>query len=89
MAHGTSKHARPARPLHLGAASVEKADGDWIVRCVRAGTSVKTYTCPGCLGTIPPGQAHVVVWPAVPPIGSSTTIEHRRHWHADCWRLRH
>jgi hypothetical protein len=70
----------------VAAASVQKADGAWIARTIPVGTSVKTYTCPGCQGPIEPGVAHVVVWPAVPPIGSSTTIEHRRHWHASCWR---
>ena len=89
MAHGKSKYARPFRPLHVNSASVEKMDGTWIVKTVRAGTSIKTYTCPGCQGMIAPGEPHLVAWPATPPIGSSTTIEHRRHWHPDCWRLHH
>jgi len=85
MAHRTDKRSRPYRPLRHSAASVQKADGAWITRTLAAGTTEKTYTCPGCLRAVTPGTAHVVVWPALPPIGSTTTVEHRRHWHNACW----
>ena len=39
-----------------------RADGDWLVRHVRPANAVKTYTCPGCGRSIPPGIAHLVVW---------------------------
>lgn len=37
----------------------------------------KTYVCPGCDGTIPPGTFHVVVVP--------DDVQMRRHWHHGCW----
>lgn len=38
----------------------------------------KTYRCPYCQGTIPPGQAHLVSLPDGRP-------EERRHYHQGCW----
>ena len=39
----------------------------------------KDYVCPGCDGTIAPGQGHVVAWP-------EPFLDDRRHWHHHCWR---
>ncbi|SER66359.1 hypothetical protein SAMN05443377_10566 [Propionibacterium cyclohexanicum] len=88
--HRPSKHLRAARPLSQAGfqVSVHKYDGSWLVRQIRAGQSVKRYTCPECQRAIVPGQAHVVVWPAVPPIGSSSAVEFRRHFHSQCWAMR-
>jgi hypothetical protein len=58
-------------------------DGEWLVRSVPGSGSTKTYRCPGCDQTIPPGMAHVVAWPA--DVG---TVDDRRHWHAPCWAAR-
>lgn len=38
----------------------------------------KTYLCPGCELTIPPGTYHLVVVPEFTP-------DLRRHWHRGCW----
>ena len=38
----------------------------------------KSYVCPGCESTIPPGTGHVVVIPEPAP-------DLRRHWHRGCW----
>lgn len=40
--------------------------------------AVKSYICPGCEATIPPGTFHVVVIPA-------EAVDLRRHWHHGCW----
>jgi len=89
MTHRTSKYTRLARPLILDwAGTSDKADGRWITRTVAAGTSVKKYLCPGCNQMLAPGVAHLVVWPEEPPVGSSSGVEHRRHWHTTCWQRR-
>lgn len=81
-----SKHARPHRPLSgHHPQSVTRASGEWLVRQIPAGRSVKTYLCPGCQRDIPPGMAHLVVWPKVASLGSSSAIDERRHWHRYCW----
>ncbi|GAA1874827.1 hypothetical protein GCM10009836_64990 [Pseudonocardia ailaonensis] len=59
-------------------------DGEWAVRHVPGGSSVKTYRCPGCDQVIPAGVGHVVTWPA----GEYGTVEDRRHWHLPCWNAR-
>ncbi len=85
-----SKHLRPARPLGSGhATSASKADGRWIVRSVTGASAGKSYTCPGCHLTIPPGTPHVVAWPAEPSLMSRSGLEERRHWHSHCWRQKH
>ncbi len=38
----------------------------------------KTYLCPGCELSIPPGTFHLVVVPDDAP-------DLRRHWHHGCW----
>jgi len=84
-----SKHLRPARPLSTGfAGSVHKQDGTWMVRAMRPEDAAKQYRCPGCDLAIPPGVAHVVVWPAEPSIGSASAVDERRHWHRACWEKR-
>jgi hypothetical protein len=61
----------------------EWPDGDWIVRQVPSAAASKTYRCPGCDQELPPGTAHVVVWPAEAP-----GPQERRHWHNSCWQRR-
>lgn len=63
-------------------------DGDWYVRRVPGGSSVKTYRCPGCDQLLPSGTPHVVAWPA-DGIGGTGGVEDRRHWHQSCWNARH
>ncbi|WP_051084462.1 hypothetical protein [Salinispora tropica] len=71
--------------LRQGAESVQQwRDGDWQVRLISGGASVKTYRCPGCDQEIRPGVAHVVVWPAQ----GWGDLTDRRHWHSGCWRAR-
>ena len=87
VARRRNKYSRPFRPLNLGAAqtSSAKSDGRWVTRPVRQGTSEKSYLCPGCNQLIAAGVAHIVAWPHTPPIGSSSGLDHRRHWHKACW----
>lgn len=89
MARRPSKHLRPPRPLPASFGQAQsKADGAWIVQSLSAGRTEKTYLCPGCHQSIPVGAAQVVAWPRTPPIGSSSPVEHRRHWHSACWNRR-
>lgn len=59
-------------------------DGEWYVRPVSGGLSVKAYRCPGCQQEIAPGVSHLVVWPA----DGMLDVTDRRHWHTPCWRRR-
>jgi hypothetical protein len=54
---------------------------EWVMRPV-AGSTGKTYRCPGCDQEIPPGVGHVVAWPA------HHGADDRRHWHRACWNAR-
>lgn len=82
--------ARPAqRPLRpVAERIVDKRDGQWFVRPITGATSVKTYTCPGCLAAITPATPHQVVWPVEKPL-LADAIDERRHWHTACWTRRH
>ena len=93
MARG--RRPRPAErgrgrpvPAPLGAGMVTRresgADGEWNVRHVPGGSSVKDYRCPGCDQLVPAGTGHVVAWPAEGFGG----VEDRRHWHLPCWNAR-
>lgn len=89
MAKRPSKHLRPARPLLTSFARTDsKHDGTWLLQQMPAGRSEKTYVCPGCQRDIPIGLQHVVVWPNTAPIGTSSGVDHRRHWHTICWTRR-
>lgn len=79
--------AAPRPLLGTGSARVEQgADGqEYQVRTVPAARALKTYRCPGCDHTIPPGTAHVLAWPAGP---GESGVEDRRHWHRSCWENR-
>jgi len=73
--------------LRGGARRESGADGlRWNVRNVAG--SVKSYTCPGCQQTIPPGVAHVVAWSEEHLFGADAALADRRHWHSACWRAR-
>lgn len=63
-------------------------DGGWHVRQIPAWRAVKDYTCPGCVGVIPQGQAHVVAWRSDWIMGDEDAGSLRRHWHSACWRNR-
>lgn len=69
-----------------------KADGGWVVQRLSAGAATgasgKVYVCPGCHRGVLRGTAHVVAWPAVPGIGSTSALDDRRHWHTFCWERR-
>ncbi len=52
--------------------------GSVTVSPVQPYAAKKTYICPGCEGTIPPGAFHLVVVPDDAP-------DLRRHWHRGCW----
>lgn len=56
----------------------------YTVRHVRG--SEKSYTCPGCHGTIAPGITHVVAWSNEHLFGAQAALAERRHWHTGCWR---
>lgn len=51
---------------------------DVAVSPVQPHAARKTYLCPGCSGTIPPGTFHLVIVPEHEP-------DLRRHWHHGCW----
>ncbi|WP_448759654.1 hypothetical protein [Actinomyces oricola] len=57
---------------------------EFTVRQVRGGQ--KTYTCPGCNRTIPPGTPHIVAWSTESLFGADRGLEERRHWHSSCWQ---
>jgi len=65
-----------------------KRDGVWNVQPQSASSAVKSYVCPGCGRDIPPGTAHVVTWRADGLMGEADDLAARRHWHAQCWRIR-
>lgn len=90
MAKRPSKHLRPHRPLSRGgfAHLVDKSDGSWMVQTMPAGSTAKTYVCPGCDRQITLGASQVVVWPRDPSIGSTSAVDERRHWHTSCWQRR-
>lgn len=50
-----------------------------------AGNNERSYVCPGCLQTIAPFTAHVVVWSNDHLYGAAAGLEERRHWHSACW----
>ncbi|MDR0960848.1 MAG: hypothetical protein LBM23_11015 [Propionibacteriaceae bacterium] len=84
-----SKHHRPARPLSASFGRVDvKRDGEWVLRTISGSQATKEYRCPGCGITISPGVPHVVTWPRVPAIGTTATVDERRHWHTACWGRR-
>lgn len=58
------------------------------MRTVAGAAAAKPYRCPGCDQIIVTGAPHVVVWPDLPSLGSTSPIEERRHWHTGCWRRR-
>ncbi|MGK5533392.1 ATP/GTP-binding protein [Streptomyces sp. URMC 129] len=55
---------------------------EWVVRRIAGAAAAKHYRCPGCDQEIPPGVAHVVVWPRL------GAVDDRRHWHGACWNAR-
>jgi hypothetical protein len=65
------------------------AGEEYVVRPVTGSAATKSYRCPGCDHLIAPATPHVVVWPVVASMFSSSGLEERRHWHTGCWRRRH
>ncbi|MDI2097731.1 hypothetical protein QF206_01940 [Klugiella sp. YN-L-19] len=65
-----------------------KRDGEWNVQPVGAASALKSYTCPGCGGSIDPGVAHLVAWRADGLMGDAHDLADRRHWHRHCWSIR-
>ena len=55
-----------------------KPEDDVTVAPIQPHAARKTYICPGCDNTIPPGTFHLVVVPDHAP-------DLRRHWHHGCW----
>lgn len=88
MAKRPSKHLRAARPLSTSLA-VTSSDGAWVVQRNNGTSATKTYLCPSCHRPIAPGTPHIVAWPRVPHLGSTSPMEERRHWHTPCWRREH
>lgn len=90
MAKRPSKHLRPARPLSVGGfARLESgSDGEWLVQTMPADAATKEYSCPGCGRKIQTGTPHLVTWPRQAPIGATSGVDHRRHWHTACWNRR-
>lgn len=64
------------------------ADGEWVVQETRGSDSGKSYTCPGCLQTLPASAPHVVAWRTEAGFGLGVGVEARRHWHSACFRSR-
>lgn len=91
-----SRRRRPDRPaagdsfdrLLAGWHRTETRRGaQWTVQPVPALRSEKSYVCPGCGGTIPPGAEHLVIWRADGVLGDAADLAARRHWHAHCWKV--
>ncbi|PJI84769.1 hypothetical protein [Luteimicrobium subarcticum] len=85
------RHSTEHRPLDVtrargGQDRESGPDGEWNVRSVRSGD--KSYTCPGCRQTIPPGTPHLVTWRADDWFGAESAVDDRRHWHTSCWQAR-
>ncbi|GGH39340.1 hypothetical protein [Microbacterium album] len=59
---------------------------EYSVQPVSGARAEKSYTCPGCRGTIEPGRAHVVVWSEDGVLGPAADLAARRHWHTHCWK---
>jgi hypothetical protein len=57
-------------------------DDEVDVRFIQPYQATKTYLCPGCNQSIPPGVGHMVVVP-------HEAADLRRHWHRGCWNARH
>ncbi len=73
-----------ASPLFAG--TVQVVDGEpFTVRTVTGAAAAKTYVCPRCLQTIPPGFPHLVVWPVRTRLDGTEGLSARRHWHRHCW----
>lgn len=72
------------RGVHGTTTQVSWSGRTWSVRRLSGQTSERAYRCPGCHHEIPPGTAHVVVWPE-DGLGS---VDDRRHWHSSCWQAR-
>jgi len=84
------RRPQPELRSALGSARRENGpDGDWLVRAVPGSAGDKTYRCPGCHQTIPPGIPHVVAWPADGGAAGTAGADDRRHWHSSCWSARH
>lgn len=59
---------------------------EYSVQPVSGARAEKTYTCPGCGGTIDAGVAHLVVWREDGVLGAAADLAARRHWHTHCWK---
>lgn len=67
---------------------ISAQDGEWAVRTIGPGHSLKVYRCPGCDQEIPAGAAHLVAWRSDGFFGPESDVADRRHWHRSCWRAR-
>jgi hypothetical protein len=89
----SSKRDQPYEPLDverltMGHRRTEvKRGSTWTVQPISEANALKSYSCPGCLGTIDPGIAHVAVWRQDGILGDNADIEARRHWHSHCWKI--
>jgi hypothetical protein len=61
---------------------------EYVVRRVTGSAATKPYRCPGCDQLIRPATPHVVAWPVVASMFSSSGLDERRHWHTACWQAR-
>ena len=61
---------------------------EYVVRRVTGSAATKPYRCPGCDQLIRPATPHVVAWPVVASMFSSSGVDERRHWHTVCWQAR-
>jgi hypothetical protein len=61
---------------------------EYVVRRVTGSAATKPYRCPGCTQLIRPATPHVVAWPVVASMFSSSGLDERRHWHTACWQAR-
>lgn len=89
----SSKRDQPYVPLDVerltfGQRTTEsRRDGVWTVQPISESNAIKSYTCPGCQGTIEPGTAHIAAWRQDGILGDQADIEARRHWHTHCWKI--
>lgn len=84
--HVEQSSVRPTGASLLSPGPVQPVDGESLtVRPVTGAAASKTYVCPRCLQTIPPGVPHLVVWPVQTRLDGAEGLSVRRHWHRHCW----
>jgi hypothetical protein len=84
MAKRRRTEPKPFR-VPVGIAQTERLGDGREYQVQRGIVGQKEYKCPGCRGTIFPGEVQVVVWPSQTQGWAGVGVGARRHWHVGCW----